>query len=81
MKSLIYLLFILMLFLHQDSWAWDDQSLVLGFMPVGLAYHAVFPFSAQYLAASQLSMSGPTIWKTLQTVKTDSKIIGYQSVA
>ena len=31
-----------MLFLHQDSWAWDDQSLVLGFMPIGLAYHAVF---------------------------------------
>ena len=42
MKRLIYLLFILMLFLHQDTWAWDDQSLVLGFMPVGLAYHAVF---------------------------------------
>jgi len=42
MKPLIYLLFLLMLVLHQDSWAWDDQSLVLGFLPVGLAYHAGF---------------------------------------
>lgn len=26
--------------LHYDFWYWDDESLVFGFMPVGLAYHA-----------------------------------------
>ncbi|MBT3468097.1 MAG: hypothetical protein HN467_02120 [Opitutae bacterium] len=42
MKPLIYLLFFVMLILHQDTWSWDDQSLVLGFLPIGLAYHAGF---------------------------------------
>ena len=28
--------------LHQDFWLWDDPTLVLGFLPVGLAYHAVY---------------------------------------
>jgi hypothetical protein len=42
MKPIIYLIFIVMLVLHQDTWFWDDQSLIFGFMPVGLAYHAGF---------------------------------------
>lgn len=32
--------------LHQDFWLWDDRSLVMGFMPVGLFYHAVFSIVA-----------------------------------
>jgi len=28
--------------LHYDFWYWGDRTLVLGFMPVGLAYHAAF---------------------------------------
>ncbi len=26
--------------LHQDFWLWDDGSVLLGFLPAGLAYHA-----------------------------------------
>ncbi len=29
-----------LLVLHQDFWFWDDHRLVLGFLPVGLAWHA-----------------------------------------
>jgi hypothetical protein len=32
--------------LHQDSWNWDNPSLVFGFLPVGLAYHAGFSMVA-----------------------------------
>lgn len=28
--------------LHQDFWFWRDRTLVFGFMPIGLAYHAAF---------------------------------------
>ena len=28
--------------LHYDFWYWDDRTLVLGFLPVGLAFHALF---------------------------------------
>lgn len=26
--------------LHFDFWAWEDDSLLFGFLPMGLAYHA-----------------------------------------
>ena len=28
--------------LHQDYWNWRNSGLVLGFLPVGLAYHAAY---------------------------------------
>jgi hypothetical protein len=28
--------------LHWDFWLWDDATLLFGFLPIGLAYHAVF---------------------------------------
>ncbi|MEM0896973.1 MAG: DUF3311 domain-containing protein [Verrucomicrobiota bacterium] len=42
MKILVAALFLIMLFMHQDFWWWEDDSLVLGFMPIGLAFHALF---------------------------------------
>ena len=40
-RSLVALALIPLLVLHQDWWFWDDdRTLVLGFMPVGLAWHA-----------------------------------------
>ena len=32
--------------LHQDFWWWDDRTLVRGFMPIGLFYHALFSLAA-----------------------------------
>lgn len=35
--------------LHQDFWNWDNRSLVLGWLPVGLAWHAGFSLVATLL--------------------------------
>ncbi len=43
--------FVLLLILHHDWWLWNDGRLVLGFIPVGLAYHAVFSMAAAVLWA------------------------------
>lgn len=40
MKYVIWGLVVLLLVLHQDIWFWDRPTLVFGFMPVGLLYHA-----------------------------------------
>ncbi len=41
MKRVTIGLLVLLAVLHQDFWWWDDgHTLVFGFMPVGLAYHA-----------------------------------------
>lgn len=52
-KRAVYILLIALALLHQDFWLWDDPVLVLGFLPVGLAYHAVYSLvvaGAWYLA-------------------------------
>lgn len=37
---------VVLLILHQDNWNWDDGSLVFGFIPKGLAYHACISIAA-----------------------------------
>jgi hypothetical protein len=37
--------------LHHDFWLWDNGSLVAGFIPAGLAYHAIFSVVASLVWA------------------------------
>lgn len=41
-KKLVYLAIVFLAILHQDFWYWDDPTLVFGFLPIGLAYHALY---------------------------------------
>ena len=43
--------FVVLLVLHHDWWLWDDGRLVLGFLPVGLAYQAMISLFAAGLWA------------------------------
>ncbi len=55
MKYLVWLMVIVLIIAHQDNWNWDDQTLVFGFIPIGLAYHAGISIAASivwFLAAS-----------------------------
>ena len=45
-KHAVYLAIVTLALLHQDLWFWKDRSLVFGFLPVGLAYHAGFSVAA-----------------------------------
>jgi hypothetical protein len=42
MKVVLSLLVLGVFLLHQDFWNWRNGGLVLGFLPVGLAYHAAY---------------------------------------
>ena len=46
--------------LHQDVWWWDDKTLVFGFMPIGLAYHAFYSIMASVLWAAAVIWAWPT---------------------
>jgi hypothetical protein len=37
-RSFVWCLVAVLFILHQDFWNWSDTRLVLGFVPVGLAY-------------------------------------------
>lgn len=40
MKKVVWGLVALLFILHQDVWFWTDDTLIFGFLPIGLAYHA-----------------------------------------
>jgi hypothetical protein len=46
MKHLVWILILLLVILHQDYWAWDNSSLVFGWLPYPLAYHAGLSLAA-----------------------------------
>ena len=41
-RKLVYVGIVLLFVLHQDFWLWEDTTLVFGFIPIGLAYHALW---------------------------------------
>lgn len=58
-RTWIYLLVILLAIFHQDFWLWNDVRLVFGFMPVGLAYHALYSVAAALIWALTAQRAGP----------------------
>ena len=48
-----------MFVLHQDFWWWDDATLVLGFLPVGLAFHALFSIGCAVLGWLAIKIAWP----------------------
>ncbi len=44
--TIIAVLVVLLLIAHQDNWFWHDETLVFGFMPIGLFYHACISLGA-----------------------------------
>ena len=56
----IWTVALLLFVLHHDFWWWDDTSLVLGFLPIGLAYHAGFSLAAGLLWLAAVKFAWPT---------------------
>jgi hypothetical protein len=59
MKWLLTLMVVLVYVLHQDFWLWRDRTLVLGFLPVGLAYHAAYSILAALMMAVLVRFAWP----------------------
>ena len=59
-KRIIFIVFVLLLLLHQDSWNWDNANLILGFMPVGLFYHACYSLVAALFWGIVMKVAWPT---------------------
>ena len=48
-----------MFILHQDKWWWDDATLVLGFLPMGLAFHALLSIGCAALGWLAINTAWP----------------------
>ena len=42
MKLIVLGLIVVLAIAHQDFWNWNDPKLIFDFLPIGLAYHAVY---------------------------------------
>jgi hypothetical protein len=60
MRKVVAILAIALFVLHQDFWNWSNSSLVFGFMPVGLAYHACYSLAAAALWAFAIKFAWPS---------------------
>jgi hypothetical protein len=59
LRKLVYLLPAALLVLHHDFWYWDDKTLVFGFMPIGLFYHALYSIAASAAWAAVIRFAWP----------------------
>ena len=59
MKMFLIFLVVMLAILHQDVWWWDDPTLVFGFMPIGLAYHALYSVLAACVWALAVKFAWP----------------------
>ena len=60
MKYALALLVATVYVLHQDFWNWNNRSLVLGVLPVGLAYHAFYACLAAAMMFVLVKLAWPT---------------------
>ena len=58
-NALLVLMVIVVYLLHQDFWNWKKAGLVLGFLPVGLAYHAAYAIVAACLMGGLVKFAWP----------------------
>ncbi len=49
MKNTIWGLLLLLAVLHQDVWFWEDSTLILDFLPIGMAWHIGISLAAAVL--------------------------------
>ena len=59
MKILVWSLVALLVVLHQDIWFWGDDRLVLGFLPITLAYQACISVGASLVWLLAVNVAWP----------------------
>ena len=57
---MVWALVVLLLIGHQDVWFWNDTTLVLGFIPIGLFYHVMFSLACGGVWALAVVFAWPT---------------------
>lgn len=61
------LLWIAMMAIHQDFWNWNDATLVLGILPMGLAYQAGYSLLAAAIMWVLVRLDWPAHLERLET--------------
>ncbi len=58
-SRLLWIAALILLVLHQDFWFWDNENLLFGFVPVGLAYQAGYSLASAALWGWAMNFAWP----------------------
>ncbi len=72
-KFLLFVMIAVVYVLHQDYWNWKNGDVVLGFLPVGLAYHAGYSILAAIMMAVLVKFAWPKDLESAGTAEKDKK--------
>jgi hypothetical protein len=45
-QTVFWIALVALMVLHHDWWFWNNGTLIFGFLPIGLAYHALISLAA-----------------------------------
>lgn len=72
-KITLFLLVLAVYVLHQDFWNWRKyEPLVLGFIPIGLAYHAAYSALASVMMAILVRWAWPKHLENVEALKAET---------
>ena len=57
-RKVLPVLLVVLYFLHNDLWLWDDPRLIFG-LPIGLLYHILFCVAASALMLGLVHLAWP----------------------
>lgn len=62
-RTLFWIALVALMILHHDWWFWSDPTLLFGFLPIGLAYHALISLAAGALWAVAVFYAMPEVFQ------------------
>ena len=71
--KIFWMLFLALLFLHQDFWNWSSEEMVWGGVPIGLFYHALFLWHAPGWEHGRYCGLGQVTGSSMQRMKVSKK--------
>jgi len=61
--KIFWIVFLALLFFHQDGWNWGTEEIVWGGMPIGLFYHVLFSLACSGLGTWAVFRAWPKEWE------------------
>jgi hypothetical protein len=73
MKNVIWIMVVVLLILRQDNWMWENDTLVFGFMPIGLLSQAGISIGAAIVWYLATVFAWPTELEHVEESTTDGE--------
>ena len=71
-RNVVFVGVLVLMFLHHDFWLWSDRTLVFGFLPSGLAWHACYSVVAAGFWYLVMKFAWPQAIEDFAEGKTDT---------